>query len=357
MRRFTFADENNVAVEFTPDYFEPLTFSDLQQGLESGKFKMKAHISPGNISIDGKRDDTKSTLDFSVKYLERFSALCLVTGGCLPPQAINSHSLLFDRNGIAYIEQSNAGRVNDNETVFSWWLKSVQAENIHVNPILYAVEGDKNRTPTFTEFKNSIVQATNELRTYFPTAILAEYTDEAIHSKYQLVVSNLERQQREIDFLIKAVPLFVESVPDNKLDTFWEDILKLTKEYNLTTGSFLLLTVAACVFENIHGHRSKFSSPARVLLKPNINYNSRTAYNAIADLRSLEILAAGDAHSEYDLALVTADKAMALMWCGLNFKEATTNSEGTLTFNFKPQKSLFPRMTGNRLSDFKDVTS
>ena len=112
---------------------------------------------------------------------------------------------------------------------------------------------------------------------------------------------------------------------------------------------FPLVAALSCIYEG-----DKSISPARKVLKPSPRYGKEEAYNALADLRHLELkLAGATAVHDGEFALCTSDIGLALFWCGL---PCALKADGK-TFSSSLTPDLFPRLgeqdlvrLGNRLA-------
>jgi len=81
------------------------------------------------------------------------------------------------------------------------------------------------------------------------------------------------------------------------------------------------------------------SSPAKRLLKFDRGYTREDAYNALADLRALEILMSLFAiYPDQRLMLCTADKDLALFWVGLGASNFAM-SDGRMFFDVTPAET------------------
>lgn len=92
-------------------------------------------------------------------------------------------------------------------------------------------------------------------------------------------------------------------------------------------------------------------SPAKKLLKPGAGYSINDAYNASADIRSLEILANLFALLPNErAAFFTADRPLALLWTGIRASNFAYIGRKA-SFDISPVEELFPGETLQRWYD------
>jgi hypothetical protein len=96
------------------------------------------------------------------------------------------------------------------------------------------------------------------------------------------------------------------------------------------------------------------NSPAKRLLKPSANYSAEDAYNALADLRSLEILICLFAlFPEQQIMLCTGDKNLALFWAGIRASKYDWVGKAAI-FTLSPIGALLPEVSVERGRSFFD---
>jgi len=84
------------------------------------------------------------------------------------------------------------------------------------------------------------------------------------------------------------------------------------------------------------------ASPAKRLLKFGPGHGEGDTYNALADLRSLEILInLYTLFPEERPALFTADKALALFWVGIQAHSFRRTTDG-VSYDLAPVEALLP---------------
>ena len=345
--RFSYVvrDEQGIELRFNPDKFEPIGFADLQHGLHTMNYSFIAHVDPGNLEHRGETNSEKMTIRFPISFFTRYSVYCLLKGGCLPINMAEPKAVLFDRNTISHVNNSILNKGGDQTREFEWWMNFVKDRTIHLNPLLHGIEGNRQRVPTLEEFKQSITESSEKLSTYFPNATIATHTPATLDSVYQMVRTNAERSSREVQFLLDVEPLIREHTSDRNLVGKWEKILERASHHRLVGNSLAVIASAATLFEDKNSINGRYSTPARKLLKPKNGYKENDAFNAISDLRHLEIYCASWEFSDKEMVLCTCDWAMALFWCGLQCKEAALMPNGSMRINMEPTKLMCPRIT------------
>ena len=178
---------------------------------------------------------------------------------------------------------------------------------------------------------------------------MVEYDLSHFEAAYSLVRDMLDKAEREKVFLKKISHLIANPVSDRDLPKIADIIISEAISVGLKLSSVAVLTALSCLYEAIG---RDFIRPSRLLLKPKIKYDAKHAYNAISDLRNIELFAASNCISEEKYALCTCDKGIALLWCGLNPNNFNLR-DGKLIFNMSINKTLFPRLQEGDLDKFK----
>ena len=100
--------------------------------------------------------------------------------------------------------------------------------------------------------------------------------------------------------------------------------------------------------EKTNGPGGADGGAARAVLKPADSYSEADAYNALADLRQLEVLAASRGMLQ-SVALLTADQRLALLWCGLGVQNVQVGVRNTRV-RLNPDPALFARLPAEQRS-------
>lgn len=337
--------ETGEIVDAIPKHFEPLSYDDLLLKKSSYEIKFKAE----SVEIENKGERTKheqGEVKTLINFKQNLPIYSLVEGGWLPPPFVRPRNLFVDRNVVSNIKKitqgSSQGRIQDLE----WWLKMVDNDNLIINPILYAIEGNQRRFPTLDELKKSFEEALAEIKKVFPKAKLISFTDET----YPLVFTDLSRifehRKKEAKFLVKTAPLIFQRISNSRLSQTESEILEIAKDEGLDLKSLPVLAVLSCLYENTDG---LYFHTARKIIKPKSSYSEEDAYNTLADFNALEMFVGSGALSKLatefpPFAFSTCDKPIALFGCGLGFNKNELRENG-LNTNISINEYLFPRLS------------
>ena len=222
---------------------------------------------------------------------------------------------------------------------------STNESDLTINPLFYAMEGNQFKTPTFEELKSSFATAAEIIREKFPKAKIIEYEDVHFHAAFELIKSISGQNEKEIEFLIKAVPLVVTDVPALELTKIESEIIRIAQETKLDLKSLSVLTVLSRLYDN---GRSGYNVAKRIL-KPNSEYTKENAYNTLADLNALRLfigfLALSESNKYESFAFCTSDKALVLLWSGFNFYDIKFVKDVGARSSFSLSENLFPRLS------------
>ena len=146
----------------------------------------------------------------------------------------------------------------------------------------------------------------------------------------------------EAAFLRAVVPLVVDRRSTSDLPRAAREIAEVARLHGVSTRSLLGLTVLSCLYEDLQGNGYPIG---RKILKPKRDYGAKAAYNAISDLRHLELLIAPRLIAPTSTwSLCTCDKALALLWCAASPHDAKL-VDGELNFSIVFDERMFPRAT------------
>jgi len=329
-------------LEIEPTRFEPLSFSDLVED-----YNKKDKLYPLRIeakSVSSSRTGFKTTSPASVSmptnFREPVSIFSLVDGGWLPPPLVIPANFMVDRNVVASLEKMKQRANHPSKTQHDWWTQFFSDFAALINPCLYAFEGKNGKPPSFEEFCRTFELVSAEVKAHLPTARLVEY--DLIHFKaaYDIITDVSDRLERETEFLLQTLPLIIHPVVEYQLEKSRFEILQRARRLKVKTGSLVTVAVLSCLYQRSDG--SGFLA-ARKLLKPKKGYSRQHAYNALSDLRAIEMFTAGLGFQRERFALCTCDRAMAAFWSGLNVRFARWHNERP-TFSITLTEDLFPRL-------------
>lgn len=324
----------------------PLSYSDLAFDQGGGPKTYSFIIDATSVQVP---DDVNSRpqpgrVSLQLNFPQEPSIFALVDGGWLPPPFVLPSNFLVDRNVVANLVRIRRGLSNQHIEKNEWWFHFFDAFAALINPVLYALEGDELRLPSFDQFRKSFDEATKEIETQLPGAKLITYDETHYKAAYSILLEYSERYGRETKFLMNVAPKVTFRLPTPQLLRTQKEILEIAGKLELKTHSLSVLAILACLYENVDG--SGFLA-ARRIIKPRLAYTDQHAHNCIADLRALEIFMSGLGLDREPFALCTCDRAIAAFWCGLGAHAHRWNDDGTFSFTVSLTEHLFPRLTSS----------
>lgn len=341
-------EKTHNTISFKAKIFLPLSYDDFCNARKE-KFRLLNITCLTDTVRTEKNGVVESTgrgkIEMPVNFRHPLPVYALVKGGWLPPPFVQPPNLLADSNAIGNLEAINKGNAQPIYEQVDWWFTIPNESDISINSLFYAMEGNQFRTPTFEELKSSFATATEVIREKFPKANIIEYEDVHFQAAFELITSISGQNEKEIEFLIKAVPLIVTDVPTPELTKIESKIIRIAQEIKLDLKSLSVLTVLSRLYDN---GRSGYNV-AKKILKPSSVYTKENAYNTLADLNALRLfigfLALSESSKSESFALCTSDKALVLLWSGFNFYDIKFVKDVGARSSFELSESLFPRLS------------
>jgi hypothetical protein len=204
------------------------------------------------------------------------------------------------------------------------------------------LEGDKRKAPTFNEFTDEINKGVLELIASFPTCKIHGRDVKDLKSFYEFLLQFEDKVGAESAFLIAASPILTDPTAKGKEKPKLDALIKLAQEHRIEPFSLVFIAVISCLYEDNKG--AKFSI-GRKLLKFGATYSPEMAFNALSDIRHIEMTAQVQImfQSEGIYSLATCDKALAAFWCALSpIDKLDANSK---LFGFSLHEELTPRLS------------
>ena len=197
----------------------------------------------------------------------------------------------------------------------TWFIQGLGLDSEMLNPLLYVLEGERQRPPTSAELRRELNRARNALTRALPSAKVIP-VNKQLRTAIEGIAKDIQLNlKEEIDFLTKAVPLVRHAASPSKRLTLETDILNLAKQCGVSSKSLVVLAVISCIYDE---KSPTGILPGRRLLKPKAVYSARAAYNAVMDIRFLTLLISGQASFKSDdLVLYTGDLGLAAFWSAL----------------------------------------
>ncbi|MEE9394833.1 MAG: hypothetical protein V3W41_20280 [Planctomycetota bacterium] len=330
---------------FHVDDVEPLGFAALRDVLKNGRQSHPA-VMHGRHAEGDRASDKRVQLTFPIEFNERIPFYGLVPGGAVPPTYLQGKTLVLDRNVVTSLEQADSDTRDEAVAAGERWSFSfLDTPSNTVNPILGAFEGGTQSTPSLDEFREDVTATTRSIKRSLPSVMVTTFSEDLLQRMYAWRKSFDERAASEERFLQTVAPLLHRTVAARSLEQTASEVLRAADSCALKKG-LVFLAVLAKLYESPGG--SDWGT-AQKLLKLRVPYSENDAYNALADLRQLELLASSQGLAT-PISLLTGDKALALFWCGLKIHSAQIGKDSA-RFNMNPDAELFPRMPTERRAE------
>lgn len=264
------------------------------------------------------------------------TTVSLQRGGWLPSSlALSQHgaTVLPDRNVVGQIK----ARYQDGTVVSSTqdFLDLLTDLDVCINPMLFAMESNGRNLPTPSVVESQLNEAVSLIGRALPKARLV-VGDGSLAAALGVLEQSRADFQRKQAFLLEVAPALATPTSFRLMADRWTEALAAADRQGVRRDSLVVLAVLSSIMV------PNSASPAKKLLKFGPGYDDCDAYNALADLRSLEILI-----NLYCIcpkerpALFTADKALALFWVGIQAHSFRRTGEGVL-FDLAPVEELLP---------------
>lgn len=344
--------EEGRRVEIVPTYIRPFGSTDIRTLEKNQMFALEMELEADDAVIDGERQTGRARLKAKVAFDKPVTIYALVQGGWLPlPFAIPAR-FLVDRNVVISMRKIREGRVNANAEALQWWTKFFAKGSGMFNPLPFAFEAGFRRKPTMAEFAAAYDDGASELLDALPGCHIVKFEE----SNYRVAYAQLEafdgQNEREVKFLQATCPLIVQRVPRQAEADVAKVIVQTADKYQVNRTSFATLAALSCLYEDVHG---TLPAIGRQILKPKSVYSEADAFNALSDIRHVELAATGQAYFKQEaFSLCTCDKALALMWSALSLR-GDSPSGGEVEFTFDLTTDLFSRLSEDELLEVKHL--
>ncbi len=327
--------------EAVPASFEPLTASQLESALKDPHAPIEFVFWTKEAEVDGVKIAEAGRVTTNITFPHSPAPYALVANGWLPMPFVMPQHFLIDRNVVASLKATRERGVSSPNIGFQWWVNMFEAQTCLFNPLLFAYEGCERRLPSKTEFVSAFQQGSIELAACLPKSRIVRYEREHVDAAYEQLMSIAARGERDAKFLTQVMPLILHRVSRAREKIVQNAILKLARELNIKNDAFVLIAVLSVLYEDIDGNAG---SIGRRLLKPSVTYTPQDAYNAISDLRHIEVAAASQAVLlGQAFALCTNDRGLARFWASLEIESYCTEND-LVHFHCSLGKDLMPRL-------------
>ncbi|MBP0633453.1 hypothetical protein [Cupriavidus sp. AcVe19-1a] len=327
-----------VGVEFAPRHYADLAHVKLNQPLTIPLNWRHARILQSNIP----GFDVESVADGQMTVESPFSVrtLGLVPGGWLPAGlALRANmTVLLDRCTISEL----AGRFRDGrktKPADQDFLDLFAGQRVRINPLLFALEGNTGQAPTPELVVQQLEEARARILAALPDAELVPAGTDGLAGILGLLQDTQAGMARANEFLRRLAPRLNVPVGVARRSDMRDLVLATATDCGLRRDSLVVVAALSAVAV------PNGKSPAKRLLKWKTGYSERDAYNALVDLRALELLIGMFALFPRErLMLCTGDKDLALFWAGIRASEMVWR-DGRLHCTLSPCEALLPSVT------------
>lgn len=348
MAPFTFSAEfeSGRRMELVPNYVYPLELADIRKLEINDKSALKIQLEAKDVFIDGQHQVGRMTMQAKVTFSKPTTIFSLVLGGWLPMPFVIPARFLVDRNVVISLRKIRESKVAANADALLWWTKLFEGGSGIFNPLPFAYEAGFRRKPTFSEFVSAYDEGRWELLDALPNCHIVKFDDAHYRAAYTQLEAFDFRNERELSFLIETCPLVAQRVSRRDEAEVVKFILYAANKYGVSRTSFSVLAILSCLYENVQGI---LPSIGRQILKPKPTYSEANAFNALSDLRHIELTAICQAvFKEEAFSLCTCDRAIPLFWSSLS-PRGQSSSGGEVELSFDLTSELFPRLCDDEI--------
>jgi len=340
---------------FTNVEFLPLQYSDLIETKLTSKFIVplswkNARVVKSNISEISVDDFASAYSSFESSYTSR--GIALVKGGWLPCGfAIQGRTMVFpDRCIVTAVKQRFQEGLKKNEEDKDF-LDFLSTPGIRLNPSLFVVEGNMRQNPNPKVIKQQFKEVIAVLRSALPQAKLFPRESDSLKGIIGITQDTKSSIEKKQDFLLRLAPKLQPPTSVAKKDGLWEEILLTAQDFDIPNTALVVIAALSAI------SLPQGTNPSKQMLKLKNGFTKQDAYNALADIRSLEILMHLFAlHPDEHLALLTADRNLALFWSGLQVSNLVW-IDNHLSYKLSPFDILIPKATEAQKEHFFSLSA
>jgi len=214
---------------------------------------------------------------------------------------------------------------------------------IRINPLLFALEGNQRKNPTPDVVEQQFKWACTKIKAALPRAELIPAGKKSLQGIVGIIRDTQAGMARKQDFLMRLAPKLHGNIGGRRLPVVWDEVLAVADECGVPRRSMVVLAALSTAAV------PNGKSPAKKLLKlTEPHYSVELAYNALSDLRSLEVLMYQFALLPSEQCLLcTGDKDLALFWSGIRASDFAWQGDHFLC-KFSPVDALLPNVTPER---------
>lgn len=354
MAQFVFRAEfeEGRSIEIVPTFVRPLGPSEIHFLEADETSALEMEIEANEAVVDGEKKLGLAKIKANVSFNKPPLVYALVQGGWLPLPFATPPRYLVDRNVVIALRKIREGKVVANAESLQWWIKFISEGGGIFNPLPFAFEAGFRRKPTMAEFMSAYDEGADELLHALPGCHIVKFSDINYRAAYAQLEAFDDRYEREVRFLQVTCPLVAQRHSRRTEVEVAKAIVRTADKCEVNRASLPVLAVFSCLYEDVHGTPP---SIGREVLKPKTAYTEADAFNAISDIRHIEIAAAGQTYFKQEaFALCTCDRALALLWSALSLR-GEFPSRRDIEFRFELTTDLFSRLTEVELLELKSL--
>ena len=332
---------------------QPLQYSDLVDQKLGNKVVVPLNWRSARVvesTIPEIAADTAASGESTLESIYSSKTIGLVKGGWLPAGLALEDDMIVlpDRCTVSELEarfREGIKRNNRNND----FLDLFADQRIRINPLLFALEGNLRVNPTPEVVEKQLKEAQTKIKSALPLAELVPDKKGGAQGVIGIIRDTQAGMACKQDFLVRLAPKLRAPVSVSRRSQLWNEVLATAEECDVPKRSLVVVAaLSALVVPN-------GKSPAKGLLKLAApNYSTPEAYNALADLRSLEVLMCLFALFPNErMLLCTGDKGLALFWTGIRPSEFAWRNNH-LHFKVSPIEALLPNLTPEQRSSYFD---
>lgn len=236
------------------------------------------------------------------------NTFCLVENGWLPL------GLAVPTDIILLLDNCTTTRLNpssNTKRIHPDFIDFLRDRPIRINPSLYAIEGNQKATLSNTQIEERLREAYDKIARQLPKAILIPKDMAGLEGVKGIIKESNVNFSKKQHFLVKVAPKLNGEVTNDRKGAVWSEILDLAAQHKVPTDSLLMVLLLTMV-------SVQKNSPGYKIIKPGQQYTMENAYNALSDLRALEIYMTTLGYFPNEkVAFCTNDKNLALFWVGI----------------------------------------
>lgn len=295
-------------------------------------------------SFDGLSSETPVSVSAVLNSPYSSRALGLVRDGWLPSGIAFKESMIVLPDRCVFSELAGRFRAGEKTKLEDKdFLDFLVGRTVQINPLLYVLEGNLKRNPDYASVEHQFDIATEIINAALPLAQIVPSGRAGLEGVRGLIRDSEAGMARKQEFLMRLAPKLKAPIAARRVTEVWDDVLSTAKACGVPARSLVVLAAlsAVCVPNG--------KSPAKGLLKFNVGkYTVEDAYNALADLRSLELfMHLLAAFPDEEILLCTADKDLVLFWAGIRPSELSMVN-GVFSGKFSPIEELLPSIAPER---------